>query len=170
MPELLTYLQGPHVEAMKDITEDTMVNICEELKERTDEANLEPAKKADFRPQAISEGGIHYCHEREYDSDDCEFKQRKSFRIGFNSSEYGTHNWPWLNEETVMTDWRDSTNVIMKKGQWTKTWLKAWEPAPMFTRQELKIIFEVLEKHGLKRDGKIPFKYQLDYQAQFSRY
>jgi hypothetical protein len=176
---LTTYVPGFDIKAEKDITKSDLVDLCEALNDRIgdQDSKVEPPskkrrktsktttekekKKADFRPQAISEGGIEYCHERENG------KQRKSFRIGFNTP-YNTRarNWPRLNQETVMTDWQGSTDVIMRRGRCTNTYLKAWEPAPMFTKQELKTICEVFEKHGLTRIGRIPFKYELDHKRK----
>ena len=178
MPLLITYCKGPDLDATKDITKGGLVNVCEDLNKEFDEANLEPPskkrkrsktepekekKKLHFKPWV--EGGIEYVHERENG------EARKYVKICF-ATPYktppGSNKWPWrqIDTETLMADWRDNTDVVFKKGQCTDTYIKAWEPAPMFTKQELKIFFEVLEKHGLKRDGKIPFKYELDHQAR----
>ena len=78
-------------------------------------------------PEAISECGIDFNF---IDKDDV----YKSVRCGLRYD----YTWPWVNN-SVMTDWANSGDIMLEKNGTIYTNLKSRQHAPVFTMDELRL-------------------------------
>ena len=136
----LTYTSGYTLIAQKDITKRDIITFCKLLNEDYKEA-------CTFTLEAISEGGVKYNF-----IDGC--IAYKSVRLGLRYS----YKWPWVNASSVMTDWENSEDIIVKKKGTIYTHLKSFHRAPVFTIDELRLWEACFYKIGLKRQGRYPRK------------
>ena len=93
----ITYISGYTLIAEKDITKRDIIALCKLLNEEYKEV-------CTFTPEAISEGGANYNF---IDGGSA----YKSVRLGLRYS----YKWPWVNTSSVVTDWENSEDIIVKK-------------------------------------------------------
>lgn len=147
-----TYKLGPNLKLTRAVSESDFIRACEAI---TVECQRQGLWKTDWllQPEPISEGGMVLQGVPGY----------KSIRIRHN----GFFRWPWINND-VIERWRVSNKIIYpavvqitnKCGKEEKikyhTFLKAFRGAPVWTKQELRVINEVFEKEWGARFTSIP--------------
>jgi len=171
-----TYTQGFYLTARENITKASFIALCNELNSKNVDTGLT------FQPEPITEGGIIYRNINGYKSIRIGFinpyiKRNKSFIEvhsvrGSNSwrvsdkhlKKLGVYDivksntmfdWPIV-LPNVMEDWVSNNDIILYAGFSVSTYLKAFEGAPVFTENELKIFGDCAEKIGLVVDSKYP--------------
>lgn len=101
-----------------------------------------------FEPEPITEGGIIFKNWPNKTSE-----QYKSFRFGPRNDNMG--KWPKI-EEDVLQKWKTTQPVVVFTGGNTPTTLKAFDTAPSWTIEELKLFEKALETIGVRREGNYP--------------
>jgi hypothetical protein len=144
---ITTYARGLELKTLKEITKGDIINLCDLLNAIDEFKDLYT-----FEPEPICEGGIIYNFKNEKDCN-------KYKTVRFHS---GRLDWPYVNRKEL-DKWRDSSEIIFDKNIKIRTHLKAFDYAPAFTRDELKIWEECFTLIGFKRIGRFPTKKSLDY-------
>jgi len=169
-----TYTQGFYLTARENITKASLISLCNELNSKYVDTGLT------FQPEPITEGGIVYRNINGYKSIRISFidpyiKRNKSFipahSVRGNNAwgvsdkhlkKLGVYDiiksntmfdWPIV-RPNVMEDWVSDNEIILYAGFSVRTYLKAFEGAPVFTENELKIFGDCSEKIGLVVDSK----------------
>ncbi len=143
-----TYTSGLSFKAVKIITKDDIIILCNLLNECKEYSDL-----FTFEPEPITEGGIIYKFKNETDIKDGKYDKYKTVRLCIG-------NWPWINNN-VMNEWKGNNDTIINKDQIINTFLKSFYGAPVFTIDELKIWEECFKQIGLVRIGKFVTKKSL---------
>ena len=135
----MTYAHGCDVAITRPITKGDIRCLCNALNSVLVDCVA--------RPEAISEGGIRFVYDNP--------RFYKSIRI------HGW-NWPWVHEDWY-NSWYNSNELIcdgihgINGTKKMYTFLKAFKNAPVWTRDELLLIYDMLEVYcGLRRLGKLP--------------
>ena len=132
--KLNTYTQGFEIKAPTAITKDGMLRLCRALDQKFGEGNT-------FKPEGVG-GGFLLWADWPGRIDD---KAYKCMRLS--GVEY--HKWPWVSAD-AMTTWVGNHEVAAKAGRYT-TFLKAFDTAPAWTRDELLGVQQCLEEtHSCK--------------------
>jgi hypothetical protein len=96
-------------------------------------------------PEPITEGGFKFTGGR-YDG---EFYKTMRHHISAHKDHITGFNWPWI-KDTTQEEWRVSDEEFISTGYHATTWLKAFQDAPAWTRDELLAIKDVLINYGIK--------------------
>jgi hypothetical protein len=83
-------------------------------------------------PEAVCEGGFRYLS-----------------KPGYKSLRFGHPNWPWITDTTA-AEWRNNGEVLMAKGMWMTTTLRAHEGAKVFTTSEIEEWRHALASAGIE--------------------
>lgn len=117
-----TYCQGPRLFTTRNITKSDFIKICDQM---------------GCCPEAITEGGFHYLNTPGY----------KSLRLRANPN-----RWPWIDEEKVVSEWRDNNDILLDANLTFSCFLKAFSGAPAYTYEELLNWKTAFESVGIKMD------------------
>ena len=150
--EMQTYCEGFYIKDInRDITKADHVEICENATKAFREKGYITDNEY-FVMEAICEGGWVIRGGR-FNKD-----QYKTIRFhpqikchGY-SQPQSSLDYPCINEQTVLDEWRTNEEPIwkFKKGFYMRTWLKAFDHAPRWTRNELETFAEVINAKGMK--------------------
>ena len=138
----MTYTRGFQLRAIKDITKNDILLLCDFLNDNFENIT--------FEPEAITEGGIVYKTTLSRE------KYYKTFRLHLND----IRKWSWITDD-VMSLWRNNEDVLIYKNEIIHPFLKAFYEAPSYTQEELKIWEIGFSKIGLIVKGKYPSKKSL---------
>lgn len=130
-----TYAKGFKLKTVFHITKGDLVRLCNLLNEKY-------SGECQFEPEPICEGGVVF----KFPNPDW----YKSLRLGIK-------NYPWVSEN-VMSEWADSAEILLWSMDEIDTYLKAFNGAPAFTIDELKVWEECFKEIGLVRIGRYPPK------------
>ena len=144
-----TYTSGLRLKTERIITKNDIIIMCNLLNGNCEYSNL-----CEFTPEGITEGGILFNFNDEFDKN-----WYKSVRlcVGYNGA---GGNWPWVNEN-VMTEWSCNNDIILQTNTKFTIFLKSFHGAPLFTLDELKIWEECFKQIGIVKVGKYPSKKSL---------
>ncbi len=106
-----------------------MLRLCRALDLKFGEGNT-------FKPEGISNGCLLWANW----PGRIDVKAHKCVRLHGD----GYHNWPWMSAD-AMTAWLGDHEVTAKAGRYT-TFLKAFDTAPAWTRDELLGLQQCLEE------------------------
>ncbi len=134
-----TYTNGLQFKCNREITKNDLVTLCELLNTRPEYVDT-----VEFKPEPIGGGGFIYI-----------FKD-PSLR-GYKSVRFHADKWHWV-RENVMTEWSGNHELVLKDKRKFGTFLKAFQGAPVFTMEELKIWEECFAQIGVTRVGRYPAK------------
>lgn len=137
----MTYTNGFQLKAIKNITKNDFLLLCDFLNENFENIT--------FEPEPITEGGIVYKPNLSSD------KYYKSFRLNLNDIR------KWRITEEVMSSWRNNEDVVIYKNEIIHPFLKAFYEAPSYTQDELKIWESGFSQIGLIVKGRYPSKKSL---------
>ena len=186
-----TYCDGYDLTVMKDvITKKDIIDLCHVLKytfnqrvgieteiqkpecEWVNDDPNDPENKMEnpesfrFRPEPIIEGGIIWDY-----WPGKEDGMYKTMRIRFNDAPGA--NWPIVTDN-VMEEWADSSDVIIRQRETDsesqkepvrlRTVLKAFNGAPGWIIEELRLFEHSLYRFGLYRSGRYPSDDELVHQ------
>jgi hypothetical protein len=84
-------------------------------------------------PEGITNGGLKFI-----DSNG----RYKSMRLYIN-------NFPFINEKTIMTDWENDNTLLVLPGTKSKTFLKSFNGALIWTMKELRICKDIFFNYGI---------------------
>lgn len=138
-----TYCGGYRLKTSRTITTLDILQLCQDLRD-TFNATYN-STEYEFEPEGISEGGIVF---RSLPGN-----QYKTMRLGI----YQCGKWPWVN----IQKWKDDPITILQADVEVQTFLKAFDDAPLWTLQELKLFEQCFAKIGLQRVGAYPKKSSL---------
>jgi hypothetical protein len=133
MTDMKTYTTGFKLKPTRAVVKGDIVRLCELLQQSFGEGY-------NFEPEAILEGGIVW---KDWPGKSGEMY--KTMRFSYNVS------WPSVSDN-VMEDWKNSedvTNIINKPnncGKYVRTFLKAFDDAPYWTRKELNMFANCIEQ------------------------
>ena len=142
-----TYTRGFTLKTEKNISKDNIITLCNLLES---EDNF--SDKCEFKPEAITEGGIQYKFKNV--SNDNWYK---SVRLGCYNS---IGKWYWVNDN-YLSEWTGNNDIIFEKNKKFTLFLKSFHGAPLFTLEELKIWEKCFNQIGIKKVGKYPSKKSL---------
>ena len=145
---MTTYTSGLRLKTKRIITKNDIITMCNLLNSNNVYSNL-----CEFRPEAITEGGIVFKFNKE-----CDNKWYKSVRLNVNGNTGG--EWDCINEN-VMTEWSGNNDLVLKLNTKFTIFLKSFHGAPIFTLDELKIWEECFKQIGIIKVGKYPSKKSL---------
>jgi hypothetical protein len=146
---MTTYTSGFTLKTERDITKNDIITMCKLLNSNNKYSNV-----CEFKPEAITEGGIVYCFKDSFDKN-----WYKTVRLCVNSGN-SRGKWYWINGD-VMTEWSNHTDIIFKQNSTFTIFLKSFRGAPLFTLDELKTWEECFNQIGIVRVGKYPSKKSL---------
>lgn len=130
-----TYTSGYKLVAKRDIMKKDMITLCNRLNEHYSNAT--------FEPEPITDGGIVF-----------KFKDNTMW---YKTMRISIKDYPWI-PRNVLEEWVDNTDVLIAKESIMTTCLKAFDGAPSFTLEELKIWESCFDEIGLVRKSKYPTK------------
>ena len=136
---IITYTSGFNFKSTKNITKADFVLMSKIIS--TNLNNLYNTE-SDYEviPEAISEGGfkfIKFTNKTE--------PMYKSFRIHILNQNY---SYASVHESTVLTDWVNDDTVIIHPKMKGSTFIKAFDDAPRWTKEELTIFKECFQTFG----------------------
>lgn len=138
-----SYSSGPTIEFFRPVTRGELVKLCTRF--ATQLQALHNDKTVSVIPEGISEGGIRFAGDGYGGASDGAGTKYKSIRISIPNS----LSWPWLTEKTVMTDWKDSDELLYPVEHKVSTVLKTYRGADHWTYAELEIFSEVCKAFGI---------------------
>lgn len=136
---IITYTTGFNFKFTKNITKADFVSMSKII---TTNLNNLYNTESDYEviPEAISEGGfkfIKFTNKTE--------PMYKSFRIHILNQNY---SYPGVNEKTVLIDWVNDDTVIIHPKMTGSTFIKSFDDAPRWTKEELTIFKECFQTFG----------------------
>lgn len=125
----------------KDISKSQFINLCYELENEFND--YYSTDKYKFSPERISEGGIIYNNF----NDNSHYKTMRFFLTDKYSctkrSLYG------FVTENIMDEWINDSSILIKSESYIGTYLKSFNQAPQWTKDELNIFKKCFENIGL---------------------
>lgn len=144
-----TYTSGLTLKTERIITKNDIITMCNLLNSNNEYSNL-----CEFKPEAITEGGIVFKFMDNFDK-----KWYKSVRLCVG---YGESRGQWYRvNENVTTEWTENSDIVFHKNIKFTIFLKSFHGAPLFTVDELKIWEECFNQIGIVKVGKYPSKKSL---------
>lgn len=131
-----TYTSGPNIKLMRDVTKADFIRACVDISMECQQRGLWDLGWQ-LEPDTIDEGGMVLRGCPGY----------KCIRIFY-------WRWPWIDHH-VVKEWRSSADVVYPQSK-LYTFLEACRGAPVWTRRELMIVQEVLQKQWRARLTAIP--------------
>lgn len=144
-----TYTLGYRLKTERVITKNDIISMCNLLNARDEYLDL-----CEFKPEAISEGGIVFKFK-----DGCDANWYKSVRLCV--SHGGSKGKWYFIKDNVMNEWSGNNDIIFSNGNKFDIFLKSFHGAPLFTLAELKIWEECFNQIGIVKVGKYPSKNSL---------
>ena len=126
-------MNGYKLKASRDITKQDMIVLCNALNMFYQDATIEP--------EPISDGGLVFKY-----NDNA--KRYKTMRLRIK-------HYPWV-DKNVISEWKDSMDVLIPKNYICDTFLKAFHETPKWTFEELQFWDMCFMEIGLERKGRIP--------------
>ena len=165
--KLNTDTHGFNLRMNGHLTKNHIVEMCKDLGEEFGPGNS-------FRPEGICDGFLIWTEWPGKDKDGYKcmrlfrdhhadyLEEQKALRtkpFRYTRVEY---KWPWIDED-VMETWKENHDVVIPIGKY-RTFLKAFETAPRWTREELDVVRQVMHGYGIEV-GCSPSQRKLDSSA-----